>query len=197
LFLLGIEEKVERKMENNVTRYNRVQVILHWLIAAIIFGMIGLGLFMIELPKQSELPPGEESVRAFYFLLHKSMGLTVAMLIILRVVWRLTHKAPTLPDTISKWQQKAAGAVHGLIYIVMIAMPLSGYAQSMFSKYHTKFWGIELPRLAEADNAMRETFSQVHECLAFVLIGLIVIHLAAAIKHKIAGNGISDRMSLK
>ena len=184
-------------MEHDVARYNRVQIILHWLIAAIIFGMIGLGLFMIELPKQSELPPGEESVRAFYFLLHKSMGITVAMLIVLRVVWRLTHKAPALPDSISKWQQKAAGAVHVLMYGLMIAMPLSGYAQSMFSKYHTKFWGIELPRLAEADNEMREIFSQVHECLAFVLIALIVIHLAAVIKHRIAGNGISERMSLK
>ncbi|NOQ93754.1 MAG: DUF4405 domain-containing protein [Methylophaga sp.] len=184
-------------MENSVKRYNRVQIILHWLIAAIIFGMIALGLFMIELPKQSELPPGEESVRAFYFLLHKSMGITVAMLIVLRVLWRLTHKAPVLPDTISKWQQKAAGAVHILLYAVMVAMPLSGYAQSMFSKYHTKFWGIELPRLAEADTEMRELFSQVHECLAFLLIGLIVVHLAAAIKHRIAGNGISERMSLK
>jgi len=184
-------------MDTNVTRYNRVQIILHWLIAAIIFAMIGLGLFMIELPKESELPAGEESVRAFYFLLHKSMGLTVAMLIVLRVVWRLTHKAPALPDTISKWQQKAAGAVHGLIYFVMVAMPLSGYAQSMFSKYDTKFWGLALPRLAEADKEMRELFSQAHECLAFLLIGLIVIHLAAAIKHRIAGNGIAERMSLK
>ena len=113
------------------------------------------------------------------------------------MLWRLTHKAPPLPDTISKWQQKAASAVHGLIYVVMIAMPLSGYAQSMFSKYHTKFWGIELPRLAEADNTMREIFSQVHEFFAFFLIGLIVIHLAAAIKHKIAGNHIAERMTLK
>ncbi|MDH5357513.1 MAG: cytochrome b [Gammaproteobacteria bacterium] len=184
-------------MTNDVARYDRVQIILHWLIAAIIFLMIGLGLFMVELPKQSELPPGEESVRAFYFLLHKSMGLTVAMLIILRVFWRLTHKAPALPDSIEKWQQRAAGVVHGLLYLVMVAMPLSGYAQSMFSKYDTKFWGITLPRIAEADSAMRETFTELHECLAFLFIALIVIHLAAAIKHHMAGTGISERMSLK
>ncbi len=184
-------------MTNNATRYDRVQVVLHWLIAGIILFMIGLGLYMIELPKQSELPPGEESVRAFYFLLHKSMGITVAMLIVLRVVWRLTHKAPPLPDTVSKWQQKAAGAVHVLLYFVMIAMPISGFMQSMFSKYDTKFWGIVLPRIAEADNGMRESFSQVHECLAFLFIGLIVIHLAAAIKHRLSGTEITDRMSLR
>lgn len=182
-------------MTNNATRYHRVQVILHWLIAVVILFLISLGLYMIELPKQSELPPGEESVRAFYFLLHKSMGITVAMLIVLRVVWRLTHKAPSLPDTVSKWQHRAAGAVHMLLYLVMIAMPVSGFMQSMFSKYDTKFWGVVLPRIVEANNGIRESFNQAHEYLAFLLIGLIVIHLAAVIKHRLSGTEITDRMS--
>lgn len=184
-------------MNNSLTRYDRVQIILHWLIALVLFFMIGLGLYMVELPKQSELPPGEESVRAFYFLLHKSTGLTVAMLIILRVIWRLTHKVPPLPDTISKWQQRAAGIIHGVIYVLMLAVPVSGYLQSVFSKYDTKFWGVVLPRMAEANKATREQFNEVHEILAFLLIGLIVIHIIAAIKHRLAGSGISERMSLK
>ena len=184
-------------MSQIIARYDRVQIILHWLIAAIILGMIGLGLFMIELPKQSELPVGEDSVRAFYFLLHKSMGITVGMLIILRVVWRLTHTAPPLPDSVSKWQQKAASIVHWLLYALMLAMPLSGFMQSIYSKYSTKFWGLELPRLAEADTAMRESFSQIHECLAFTIIALIALHIIAAIKHRFSGNEIADRMSLK
>lgn len=184
-------------MKNSSTRYDRVQIILHWLVALVIFFMIGLGLYMVELPKQSELPAGEESVRAFYFLMHKSMGLTVAMLIIFRVAWRLTHKAPPLPDSISKWQQRAAGLVHGVIYLLMLAMPLSGYLQSMFSKYDTKFWGVVLPRLAEADNVARGQFTDLHKILAFLLIALILIHLAAAIKHRLAGSDIFERMSLK
>jgi len=181
----------------NDARYDRVQIILHWLIALMIFAMIGLGLFMVELPKQSELPPGVESVRAFYFLLHKSIGLTLAGLIVSRLIWRLTHKAPALPDTVPKWQQMAAGGVHGLLYIVMVAMPVTGYLQSMFSEYDTKFWGIVLPRLAVADDQMREVFTAAHEFFAFFLIGLIVIHVAAAVKHGIAGTGISERMSLR
>lgn len=180
-----------------IVKYDRVQIILHWLIAVIILAMIALGLYMVELPKQSELPPGEESVRAFYFLLHKSLGLTAAMLIVIRVIWRLTHKAPALPDTVSKWQQKAAGVVQGLLYVVMIAMPLTGYLQSMYSSYDTKFWGIVLPRLAEADSVKRDTFNEVHEVLAFILIALIALHIAAVIKHHLAGSGISQRMSLK
>ena len=192
-----IKIDVEKNMTTNPERYERGQVILHWLIAVIILCMIALGLYMIELPKQSELPPGEESVRAFYFLLHKSMGITVAGLIVLRIFWRLTHKAPPLPDFIPKWQQRVAGAVHWLFYLLMVAMPVSGYMQSMYSKYDTKFWGYPLPRLAEANQAMRENFSQGHETLAFILIALIVIHIAATIKHKKEGNGISERMSLK
>jgi cytochrome b561 len=180
----------------NAAKYDRVQIILHWLIAILLFAMIGLGLFMVELPKQSELPPGVESVRAFYFLLHKSLGITVAGLIILRLIWRFTHQAPALPDTIAKWQQKAAGAVHVLLYLVMLAVPVTGYLQSMYSKYDTMFWGITLPRLADADATMREMFTEWHEVFAFALIGLIIFHVAAAVKHKFEGTGVSDRMSL-
>jgi cytochrome b561 len=177
-------------------RYDLVQRLLHWSIAAIVLSMIGLGLFMVELPKQSELPPGEESVRAFYFLLHKSLGLTAAILIAIRIVWRLTHKAPPLPDTISKLQQRAASVVHWLLYFLMIAMPVSGYMQSMYSKYPTKFWGIKLPRTAEADNVMRANFTEVHEILAFAFIAVLIVHIGAAIKHKFDGSGVMQRMSL-
>jgi cytochrome b561 len=183
--------------DNTIQKYNRVQVILHWLIALIVLAMITLGLYMVELPKQSELPPGEESVRAFYFLLHKSLGLSAVTLILLRIIWRLTHKVPALPETVSKWQQKAAGAIHGLLYAIMIAMPLSGYLQSMYSSYDTKFWGIVLPRLAESDKMMKETFSNVHEILALIFIALLAVHIAAAIKHRISDTGVTERMSLK
>jgi cytochrome b561 len=182
---------------NNIVKYDRFHIILHWLIAAMIIGMIALGLFMVELPKKSELPPGEESVRAFYFLLHKSLGITAALLILVRIIWRLTHTPPPLPDSIPSWQQRASGVVHGLLYFAMIAMPLTGYLQSMYSKYHTKFWGIELPRLAEANNEMKAFFSEIHEYVAFAFIAIIFVHIAAAVKHRIEGSGITDRMSLK
>ncbi len=184
-------------MDTVKTRYDSVQVTLHWLIALMIIGMIGLGLFMVGLPRESELPPGEESVRAFYFLLHKSLGITVAGLVIIRILWRLTHSAPPLPETISTWQQRVAGAVHGLLYFVMIATPVSGYLQSSLSKYPTKFWGIELPRVAEANAELRETFTEIHEVLAFLFITLIVLHVAGAVKHRLEGINIFTRMSFK
>lgn len=177
-------------------RYNQGQIVLHWLIAAMIFFMLGLGLWMVGLPKESELLAGQESVRAFWFLLHKSMGITIAAFIVLRIIWRLTHKAPPLPTNIPKWQQKVSGMVHFLLYGLMIAMPITGYLQSMFSKYDTKFWGMMLPRLAEADASARETFTDIHQALAYLFIAVLVLHIGAAFKHRLNGTQVTRRMSL-
>ena len=183
-------------MTTSDVRYNQGQIILHWLIAAMIFFMIGLGLWMVGLPKESELPPGQESVRAFWFLLHKSMGITVAAFIVLRVVWRLTHKTPPLPTSIANWQQTLSSGIHFLLYGVMVAMPITGYLQSMYSKYDTKLWGMKLPRLAEANATARETFTDVHQVLAYLFIALLVLHIGAAIKHRLNGTEVTRRMSL-
>lgn len=183
-------------MSSSEVRYHKVQIILHWLIAAIIFYMIGLGLWMVELPMQHELPEGEESVRAFWFLQHKSLGLTVALLIAFRIYWRLTHRPPPLPDSIPDWQQRISSGVHFLLYAVMIAMPISGYLQSMYSRFDTYFWGITLPRLAEADEVTREIFTDIHQALAYAFIALLILHVGAAIKHRISGKEITSRMSL-
>ncbi|THK41570.1 cytochrome b [Methylophaga sp. SB9B] len=183
-------------MSMNDARYDQVQIILHWIIAAMIFFMLGLGLWMVGLPMQSELPPDEESVRAFWFLLHKSMGITVAAFVILRIVWRLTHKAPPLPASIPTWQQRVSSLVHYLLYGLMIAMPITGYLQSMYSKYDTKLWGITLPRLAEADAVARETFTDIHQILAYLFIAVLVLHIGAALKHRLKGTEVTSRMSL-
>jgi len=183
-------------MSSSEVRYHKVQIILHWLIAVIIFYMIGLGLWMVGLPMQHELPEGEESVRAFWFLQHKSLGLTVALLIALRVYWRLTHRPPPLPDYVPSWQQRISGVVHFLLYTVMIAMPISGYLQSMYSRFDTYFWGITLPRLAEENAATREIFTDIHQALAYTFIVLLVLHVGAAIKHRMSGTDITSRMSL-
>lgn len=180
-----------------IAKYDRVQIILHWLIAVIVLVMIALGLYMVQLPTKAELPVNQESVRAFYFLIHKSLGMTVAILILFRVFWRLTHKAPPLPDTVKESHKKAASVVHGLLYVVMIAMPITGYIQSMLSSYDTKFWGIVLPRLAEADSVLRKNFTETHKILAFIFIALIIVHIAAAIKHYIDKTDLNKRMSLK
>lgn len=183
-------------MSMNDARYNQGQIVLHWSIAAMIFFMLGLGLWMIGLPKESELPPGEESMRAFWFLLHKSMGITIAGFIVLRIVWRITHAAPPLPSSVPTWQQRLSGLVHFLLYGLMVAMPVTGYLQSMYSKYDTKFWGLTLPRLAEADVVARETFNDIHQVLAYLFIVTLILHVGAALQHRLKDRAVTRRMSL-
>src|SRR5688572_8389659 len=123
-------------------RYGTVAIALHWLIAALVFCQIYLGWWMIEIPKY---PVG---VRAGWFNLHKSIGLTIALLIVLRLAWRLRHAPPPLPASVPRWQARAAGISHFLLYAALLLQPLVGYLGSSFSGYPIKYFGIAMPRLA-------------------------------------------------
>jgi cytochrome b561 len=169
-------------------RYTRVAIVLHWLIALGVLAQIAFGWWMIDIPKS---PPG---VRAYWFNIHKSIGLTLGMLILLRVVWRFTHSAPPLPDHVAGWQRVAATVSHYGLYACMIIMPVSGYLGSSFTKYPIVYFGYKLPHWGWDAPAYKEICSQVHYIAVVVFMTLIAIHLAAAIKHMIAKDGVIQRM---
>lgn len=169
-------------------RYDRVAVALHWVIAAGVLAQIGLGLWMIEIPKQ---PVG---VRAWWFNLHKSIGLTLAALIAVRVAWRLTHPPPPLPSDLPRWQRAAAALNHRLLYLCMFVMPISGYLGSTFSGYPIRLFGMALPGWAEKDEALKDLFSLVHWSAAWVFVALIALHMVAALRHRLANDGLFTRM---
>lgn len=158
--------------------YTRTAVVLHWLIAAGIVAQIALGLWMIGIPKD---PPG---VRAWWFNLHKSIGLTLGVLILARVAWRITHPAPPLPSTLPRWQRVAATATHHLLYLCMIVQPLSGYLGSSFTRYPIVFFGHKLPHWGWEAPALKELCSAVHLTSSTLLIVLIALHVAAAARHR-------------
>ncbi|MFM9912600.1 MAG: cytochrome b [Methylophilaceae bacterium] len=183
---------------NNPQRYTKVAIILHWLIALMIFGMFAVGWFMADLPKDApkvasfdlfdlglymvQLPEAI-SPRSYYFNLHKSFGVMVLALVLFRIYWKLTHKAPALPASIIGWQRKAASASHHLLYMLMFLMPASGLIMATYSKYGVKWFGI--PLIKGLDNEpLREVFKSAHEAIAVILISLIAIHVLAALKHK-------------
>jgi cytochrome b561 len=157
--------------------YTRTAVILHWLIGVCVLAQITLGLWMITIPKT---PPG---VRAGWFNVHKSIGITLAVLILLRLAWRLFHRPPPLPATMPAWERGAAQVNHWLLYACMIVMPISGYLGSSFTKYPIFYFGIKLPQWAWDSPTLKDLCSQVHLTTVIVLIALVVIHIAAAIKH--------------
>ena len=169
-------------------RYTRVAVLLHWVIALGVLGQIALGWWMIEIPKS---PPG---VRAYWFNIHKSIGITLGLLIIVRVIWALMYRAPPLPGHIPAWQQLASKVSHFALYACMIIMPLSGYLGSSFTRFPIKYWGMTLPNWGWDSPAYKEFCSNVHQITVILFMTLIAIHVAAAIKHMIAKDGVIQRM---
>src|SRR5262245_39977415 len=132
---------------------------------------------MIEIPKY---PVG---VRAAWFNLHKSIGLTIGVLVVVRLAWRLAHPPPRLPAAMPRWQIRLAQVNHALLYFCMITMPLAGYLGSTFSGYPIRYFGMTLPGWGWKDDALKDFFSAVHLATAIVFILLISLHVLAALKH--------------
>lgn len=168
--------------------YGKPAIALHWIIAILIIGMILLGYYMADIPKGT---PG----RAFYFNLHKSFGVMAGVLILLRLIWRLTHRAPPLPGSMPRWEASAAKWSHRLLYLCMVLQPTVGYLSSSFNKYGVKFFGLPLPQWGWENPYLRDLFGDAHEIIGAILATLIVIHVLAAFKHLLIDrDGIFQRM---
>lgn len=157
-------------------RYSWQAMLLHWLIALLIIGMLWLGYSIEDIPRNTP-------ARAFYVNLHKSFGLLTLVLVLLRWGWRATHRTPPLPSTMPRWETLAATWTHRLLYLCILLQPLSGYVGSSFSKFGVKFFGIPLPQWGWDDKAIRSVFNEIHATVAIVLMVLIGLHVLAALKH--------------
>ena len=180
------------------THYTKMAKVLHWLIAIGIFGMFALGWYMHDLPKEAPKQMAfdlfdwgiytwqvseEISPRSFYFNLHKSIGVTIFVLILFRVLWRISHKPPALLATYKAWERKLATGAHHTLYLLMVALPLSGIIMAVSSKYGIKWFGLEF--IGGLDNKpLREAFKEVHEIVGIVILLVIIVHILGALKHK-------------
>ncbi|MEK9824889.1 MAG: cytochrome b [Methylotenera sp.] len=199
-------------MNQASTRYTKTAVILHWLIALGIFAMFALGWYMSELPKDAPKQIAydlfdwgiytwqlseEASPRTFYFNLHKSIGVTLLGLIIIRVLWRITHRPPALLSSYQAWERKLATGTHHVLYLLMIAMPLSGLIMAVSSKYGVKWFGMDF--IGGLDNTpLREAFKEVHEVIGAIILLVLILHILGALKHKfIDKDDTMKRMTLK
>lgn len=164
--------------------YSRVAMLLHWGIAAAILGQMALGLYMVRLPAGS-MSQFEN------FQLHKSIGITILLLTGVRILWRLGHRPPPLPAQMPRWERAAATASHHLLYLFMVVLPLTGWAIVSASPLNlpTMLYGRvpwpHIPGLQQvADRrAVAEGFSEAHEILAVLMLGLVALHVAAALRH--------------
>jgi cytochrome b561 len=168
-------------------RYGHVAVVLHWLLAVALFAQLTLGWWMVGLPKS---PPG---LRAGWFNLHKSVGLAIAAVALLRVAWRLTHRV-AVPAFLPRWQQRAARANHALLYVLMLLIPASGYLGSAFSGYPVRYFGLVLPAWAAASPDTKTFMSWMHLACIVLFMALLLLHVGAALWHWTRRDGVATRM---
>lgn len=199
-------------MSEAIQKYSKPAIILHWLIALFIFAMFGLGWYMTGLPQKAPKVASLDlfnlgaytmqfteaiSPRTFYFNLHKSLGVTLLLLLVLRLFVRIRQGVPAFPSSMKEWEVKFAEITHKVLYVLMIAVPLAGVATTLYSKYGIKWFGLTL--LTGVDNpGLRDIYKEAHEIIGWVLLVAIVLHIAAALKHKIVDKDqVMNRMLLK
>jgi cytochrome b561 len=159
------------------SRYTTTAIVFHWIVAILALTMIGLGLYMTGVPKGSP-------DRAFYFNLHKSIGVTTALLVIARLWWRAKSPPPSLPTSMPGWEVRASKISHALLYTCLIVMPLSGFSASQFTKYGVNYFGLfKIPPMGSENKAVYDLLQGIHGVTATLLIVLVVIHVLAAFKH--------------
>lgn len=160
----------------SATGYTRVAIGLHWGIAFAIVACFAVGLYMHELP----LSP--QKLRIYSW--HKWAGVTIFLCVVLRLGWRLFNAPPELPAGMPAWQRKAAAATHVLLYLLMLAVPLSGWLMSSAMGFQTVWFGVvPLPDLLAKNTELGDLLQEVHELLNFSMAALVAAHLGAALKH--------------
>lgn len=199
-------------MSNATQKYSKSAVVLHGLTAVMIFMLFAIGWYMTELPKDVAKTASLDlfdlgiytvqfadaiTPRTFYFNLHKSIGITVLLLILARVYVRLGQGYPAFPSTMKAWEIKLAELTHKALYLLMLAVPLTGLVMAVSSKYGLVWFGLHL--IPGMDNAgLRDVFKESHEVIGVILITVIALHIAAALKHKLVDkDDVMSRMSLK
>lgn len=168
-------------------RYTRTAIVLHWSIAALIVLNVGLGLSFERV--------SEDSIRRVIDT-HKAIGLTVFGLVLMRLLWRWSHRPPPLPSGYARWEARAAHAVHALLYLLMVALPVTGWLHDSAWKgaqtIPLHWFGVfEVPRFGPLMDAAADTRLRLHGLLgalhvafAWTLVVAFVVHVAGALKHQ-------------
>jgi cytochrome b561 len=171
---------------NTRTQFGWVARWLHWGVFALIALQIAGGNAMEALPRQGAL-------RSMAFDAHQTIGLVVLFLVFLRLAWRMANPAP--PHTGAHWQRVAAGAVHAGLYILMVAIPLVGYAMVDAKGYDVAFFGWTAPDLVATNDRLADRLEDLHETLAGALVTLVIVHVGAALWHQfVLRDGVLFRM---
>ncbi len=170
-------------------RYTTIAILFHWLIALMIIGSFTMGLVMTDMP-------GISPTKLKYYSWHKWAGVTILALATLRLLWRLSHPAPPYPAFMPTWQKHAANGLHSLLYVLMFAVPLSGYLYTLSAGIPVVYFGLfQLPVIIDPNPELKPVLKAVHYWLNMTLPACVAIHIAAALKHQFLDrDGVLKRM---
>ena len=163
------------RIKNSTTNYGIVAIIIHWVMALIIIGMLALGLYMTSLKNSL--------FKLQLYGWHKEIGVLVLMLVIVRLTWRLINSSPSLASL--PWLQRlAAQVVHWAFYVFMFALPITGWLITSAAGLQVSFFGLFLlPNLVSPDKVQMHLYENIHSWLAWGLIATICCHVFAALVH--------------
>jgi len=173
-------------------RYGATAIALHWILALALVGIFAAGLYMTSLPFSPQ--------RLKLYNWHKWAGVTILALSALRLLWRLTHRPPPLPAAVQNamppWQRIAHHGTHHLLYLLFLAVPLIGWAYSSAAGFPIVLFGVlPLPDVVAVDRELAEAIKPLHKFSAYALAVLVVVHVAAALKHQwVDRDGLLTRM---
>jgi cytochrome b561 len=176
-------------------RYHWLSIVLHWVLGLALVSIFGFGLYMADLPFSP--------TRLKLYNWHKWAGISILALTVLRLLWRVSHPAPALPSAIVQampdWQMKAHHATHIALYALFFVVPLVGWAYTSAAGFPVVLFGqFPLPDLLGPDKELAALVKPWHEISAWALAGLVVLHIAAALKHHVVDrDGLLQRMSLR
>ncbi|MGV3740330.1 MAG: cytochrome b [Gammaproteobacteria bacterium] len=159
-------------------KYTKGMMAIHWLVAAVVIPLLSLSFFLEDLPK---------TIKPTAIMLHKSFGITILALMLLRLFWLKKTGRPALPKTMTRWELGLARIVQWAMYTFLIIMPLTGWFMSVMSD-HTPVWfgliRLPIPGIAK-NSAWADILFQGHQIIAWILIALVSLHIAGALKHAI------------
>ena len=165
-------------LKNTADRWGGVSQSLHWLIVLLVVGMAALGLSMTGLP--------DNAFKVRLYSLHKSIGLTILGLMLVRIAWRLYAGAPRMIASLPRWQHRIATATHAALYLLLIALPLSGWVINSSSGFPLRWFGwLRVPQFGSRDEALYALAKSWHEALFWALLVLALVHAFAAFWHHV------------
>jgi len=179
-------------LKSDTQNWGSLAKVFHWTIVLLLIAQGVLGLYMVDLPKKPAIIP--------YYNFHKSLGITILTLALLRLAWRALDPHPHYPATMPRWQVLGARAGHVLLYALLFLVPLSGWwFDSVSALRPTYVWGLfELPKLGGPDPSLpdlKDTAAETHELLFWVLVLVACGHAAMALVHHfVAHDGLLARM---